>query len=716
MIFAFLVAGLTEVFLFPPESWSNWTHRGIRGSLRGLIVGPAMNLCSACIVPVSSAFRRRGAGIETTLAIVQGSSTLNLPALFMAAMVFTPMLAGTRIGLSLVGALILGPLVASLVGNSNKDQPTTAPMAELPEPAPTSWREIVSDGIPAWLWTSIKYLIRLGPIMVLAGLASGMAIQWINPDTVDKFLGNNVLGVATAATFGLLINVPLLFEIPLVAALLLVGMGTATAATLLFAAAAGGPITFWGLAKVMSKKTVFTFATATWGLGAIAGLGILSVGLLWGIGNPQTIRIVENSNSGCSICLLRDAIDEADRGATIEIPPGTYTLRIAELVINKDLTLVGAGADQTIIQAAESSGTANSRVLRIPIGRDVTISGVTIRHGVADSTIPRHVVFPATVGGIVTISYEFGGGIHVHGSLTLIDSVVSDNAAGGGGAIFNGGTLTIINSRIVNNNAEGQGGGIFNGGNLELDGVILQNNRSRGGGALSNWGNVEAVRMSISDNRARLGGGGVLNTAVGNLNMDSVTIDNNSTMAGGGIRNFGHSTLVNSTISLNSALAGGGIENWKNFYIANSTLTSNESDKGGGINIRRRSFTDPETELTGKILAGNSAAEGADCYGGVSSIGNNLIGINADCNYRAGPSDLVGTSHQPLNPLLGPLRNNGGPTGTHALMALSPAIDAGRSESEPSLDQRGVPRAQIGRTDIGSFERQPATPLPEGVN
>ncbi|PKB68851.1 MAG: hypothetical protein BZY81_00390 [SAR202 cluster bacterium Io17-Chloro-G4] len=300
--------------------------------------------------------------------------------------------------------------------------------------------------------------------------------------------------------------------------------------------------------------------------------------------------------------------------------------------------------------------------------------------------------------------------------MTLIDSVVSDNAAGGGGAIFNGGTLTIINSRIVNNNAEGQGGGIFNGGNLELDGVILQNNRSRGGGALSNWGNVEAVRMSISDNRARLGGGGVLNTAVGNLNMDSVTIDNNSTMAGGGIRNFGHSTLVNSTISLNSALAGGGIENWKNFYIANSTLTSNESDKGGGINIRRRSFTDPETELTGTILAGNSSAEGADCYGGVSSIGNNLIGINADCNYRAGPSDLVGTSHQPLNPLLGPLGNNGGPTRTHALMALSPAIDAGRSESEPSLDQRRVPRAQIGRTDIGSFERQPATPLPEGVN
>ncbi len=338
MIFAFLVAGLTEVFLFPPGALSNWTHRGVRGSIRGLIVGPAMNLCSACIVPVSSAFRRRGAGIETTLAIVQGSSTLNLPALFMAAMVFTPMLAGTRIGLSLVGVLILGPVVAALVGRSEKDPQVTVPMPVLPEPAPTSWREILSDGIPAWMWTSFKYLIRLGPIMVLAGLASGMAIQWVSPDTVDKFLGNNVLGVATAATFGLLINVPLLFEIPLVAALLLVGMGTAPAATLLFAAAAGGPITFWGLAKVMSKKTVVTFATATWSLGAIAGFGILFFGVILGDGGHQTIRIAENSNSGCPICLLRDAIDEAEPGDRIEIPPGTYTLRIAELVLNKDLS------------------------------------------------------------------------------------------------------------------------------------------------------------------------------------------------------------------------------------------------------------------------------------------------------------------------------------------------------------------------------------------
>ena len=84
--------------------------------------------------------------------------------------------------------------------------------------------------------------------------------------------------MATAATLGLLINVPLLFEIPLVALGLMLGMGTAPAATLLFTAAAGGPVTFWGLAQVMPRRAIAAFATATWVLGAVGGLAILGIG------------------------------------------------------------------------------------------------------------------------------------------------------------------------------------------------------------------------------------------------------------------------------------------------------------------------------------------------------------------------------------------------------------------------------------------------------
>ena len=276
MTFAFLVAGLTEAFLFPKSSGWGLSATGIKGSLKGLLVGPAMNLCSACIVPVASAFRRRGSGLETTLAITQGSSTLNLPALIMAAMVFAPLIGGARIGLSLVGALLIGPLVARVVRGDEDAVDGQLPDAEPLELDRAGWTEALGEAFREWAKITASHVIRLAPIMILAGFVSGFAIQWVSPQTVTTWLGDDVLGILIAATLGILINVPLLFEIPLVAVLLLAGMGTAPAAALLFTAAAGGPITFWGLAKVMPRKAIVTFGASTWGLGAAGGLVVLA--------------------------------------------------------------------------------------------------------------------------------------------------------------------------------------------------------------------------------------------------------------------------------------------------------------------------------------------------------------------------------------------------------------------------------------------------------
>ena len=290
MVFAFLIAGLTETFLLPSGSvYGAWSRRGLRGSLGGLLVGPAMNLCSACIVPIVNAFRQRGAGTEAALAIVHGSSTMNVPALLMAALVFTPMLAGSRVGISLIAALFLGPLVAWIANRGSNDDAPSVSLPDLPEvdpglsgPVESSWRSVLTTGLKAWAKASFRYFIRLAPVMVLAGFVSALVIQWVSPDTVGTYLGNNPQGVAIAATLGLLINVPLMFEIPLVAALLLVGMGEAPAATLLFAAAAGGPVTFWGLARSMPRRAIAAMAVSTWGLALVAGLSILVVSPLVG--------------------------------------------------------------------------------------------------------------------------------------------------------------------------------------------------------------------------------------------------------------------------------------------------------------------------------------------------------------------------------------------------------------------------------------------------
>jgi uncharacterized membrane protein YraQ (UPF0718 family) len=291
MTFAFLVAGLMEVFLFP-SGLGKWFQSGglFSRTVKGAATGPAMNLCSACIVPVSSAFHQR-AGLAGAIAMVQGSATMNFPALIMVFFVFTPLLGISRVVLAVLGALIIGPLV---VFTARKEQ-ATAP--EVPvtiegdeEQDAAGWKPVLTEGIRDWAKTSIGYLARMGPIMVVAGFGSGLAIQWLSPSVVTNYLGNHLTGVAIAATFGVLINVPLLFEIPLVALLLLLGMGTAPAAALLFTAAAGGPITFWGLAKLMPRRSLATFVVATWALGAFGGLAILGVGsFIWEGADPLKI-------------------------------------------------------------------------------------------------------------------------------------------------------------------------------------------------------------------------------------------------------------------------------------------------------------------------------------------------------------------------------------------------------------------------------------------
>ena len=216
MIFAFLVAGLAESFLFPPGSGRIRASGGVLSrTVTGAVMGPVMNLCSACIVPVSSAFQRKGLGVAGAIALVQGSATMNIPALAMVFFVFTPLLGMSRLLLAIIGALLIGPLVVMTMRRAAEDPDTDSvpvPYLDLSDAQP--WRGVLVEGIRDWSKASLGYLIRLGPIMVVAGFGSGLAIQWLSPATVATYLGNDITGVAIAATFGILINVPLLFEIP----------------------------------------------------------------------------------------------------------------------------------------------------------------------------------------------------------------------------------------------------------------------------------------------------------------------------------------------------------------------------------------------------------------------------------------------------------------------------------------------------------------------
>jgi hypothetical protein len=144
----------------------------------------------------------------------------------------------------------------------------------------------------------------------------------------------------------------------------------------------------------------------------------------------------------------------------------------------------------------------------------------------------------------------------------------------------------------------------------------------------------------------------------------------------------------------------------KPLRLVNSTVTLNTSERYGAVAGVGKTMVWADS-----IVAGNTTTDppGAECFGNVKSRGVNLVGSaghtveTIGCDVRGGPA-LIG-----VDPLLGPLAANGGPTETHALLAGSPAIDAGdprppadRGTRCPTLDQRGV--ARNGICDIGAFE------------
>jgi hypothetical protein len=415
---------------------------------------------------------------------------------------------------------------------------------------------------------------------------------------------------------------------------------------------------------------------------------------------------------------LRQAILDTPPGGTVDFQPGlsgTITLTSGFLLINHDLSIAGPGANVIAVSGNHASG-----VFVINFPSTVNISGLTI----AD--------------GQVTGSSASGGGINNGGLLTITACTLSSNAVTptnpmgvGGGGINNGstGTLTLTSSILTNNSATGtvgSGGGIENSGTLTITSSTLSgNSATASGGGINNGGRMTITSSTLRDNVGGIQtglGGGINN--YGTLTIDSSTLSNNSAdgfNGGGGVANSGTLTLTSSTLSGNSAqFEGGGIYsfNFGTLTITSSTLSGNSAASGGGIYR-------PSGVLTVKntLLAANTAPASPDLHGPLISHGHNLIG---DGTGGSGydPTDLVGTSDNPIDPLLGPLQDNGGPTQTMALLPGSPAIDAGDNTDAPMWDQRGPGFRRIvdGTIDIGAFEvqahahgRPTELPLPDPV-
>ena len=322
-----------------------------------------------------------------------------------------------------------------------------------------------------------------------------------------------------------------------------------------------------------------------------------------------------------------------------------------------------------------------------------------------------------------TITENIGGGIGAWGGLMMTDSTISSNQVGGGlavggdgpasvvrctvsgnrayqgGGISNHGSLTVTESVVSENDAEAFGGGIKNDGELILDNCTLTANSAGNGGGVYNYlGTVMATATTVSSNTADEGGG--ISVHGGEVTLiDSTASGNSAAWQGGGFLLFGPVTLINSTVSGNDAQQGGGILGDAGITMVHATVSGNRADRGDAIY-----GAGPDTStLTNSLIDGECEVSF------VISGGYNIESPGDTCGFDQ-PTDQVNVLSAAL--VLGPLQDNSGPTETHALGAGSVAIDripAGEcvdAGGEPlTTDQRGEPRDST--CDIGAFEVQP---------
>jgi CSLREA domain-containing protein len=413
-------------------------------------------------------------------------------------------------------------------------------------------------------------------------------------------------------------------------------------------------------------------------------------------------------NDGTGICTLRAAIQEANALAGDDLIVFSASLQGSVIALNsalpdisEGLNIVGPGASLLTVRRSSAAGTPSFRVFTTQAFLNIKLSGLTISNGHASQG-------------------DDGGAIlnQNNTALTLTGVILTGNStddgtlirAGFGGAIYNRGTINLINSSVQGNfTGKGSSSGPPKGGN---------------GGGIYNSGSatLNVFNSVISGN------------ATGNTLSSSGTDGD-----GGGIYNAGTAILKNTTISGNTTSTGtngrggqgAGINNaiGGTLALSNSTVVNNiaSSGVGGSVGGGISGGTGGSGSLANTLVANNNAGNGKDLAGFFNSQDFNLIRDPVG-------ADFAGTTTHNItgqDPLLGPLASNGGPTQTHALLAGSPALDAGGNANIPAdtfdldgdtnttepvpYDQRGPgflrvvdgPDADATATvDIGAFEVQ----------
>ena len=350
-----------------------------------------------------------------------------------------------------------------------------------------------------------------------------------------------------------------------------------------------------------------------------------------------------NNTSGANTITFSNTVFATEQTITLG---GTDLVLMNNTTGTQTITITGPAAGVIV------SGGGLSRVLQVDTSVTASISGLTITDGKVTGK---------------------GGGLYNEGTTTLYRCTVSGNSAssvGGGLYTKSGGTITLTDCTVSGNTAGAGGGGLYGKGTTTLNYCTVSSNTAvvNGGGGMESNGTFTTTLTgcTFSGNTAVIRGGSVAGYG-GTMSLTNCTISGNSitgtvgeTGYGGGLWDNGTTTLINCTVSANST-----------------------GHSGGGLMVGNGgTMTLGNTIVAGNTAPTTASEDVAHVTGTFHTDGNNLIGDDATgaFPYTTNNNDQIGvygTHPTPINPMLGTLANNGGPTQTMALLTGSPAIDAG---------------------------------------
>ncbi|MBE2269281.1 MAG: CSLREA domain-containing protein [Anaerolinea sp.] len=363
----------------------------------------------------------------------------------------------------------------------------------------------------------------------------------------------------------------------------------------------------------------------------------------------------DEDNTDLAECSLREAIQAADTDAayggctagsgtdTISLPAGTYQLTLGtHLQIDSQVTISGAGAASTFIQAGSAENSVSHRVFFVDSDGWGTFSGVTIRYG----------------GIWNSASVTFGGGILNNGITVLTNGTqVRDNGAWGGGGITMQGTTAQLSieagTSVESNTSSSIGGGIYMRNGTILMAGALNENRANGnsGGGMYQEAGSGTLTGTVSGNTIGNNFGGGLYLSTNGIAISGATITANTADAsGGGIEFLNGGSIENSTISDNSAGSGAAI--WLDhgtLTITNTTIRDNHSVAGSGAiyNAFGGTVTITGSRLlfnTGTLATGNAYFSNA-VTNSDSITDSCIVGHNPTAIRDAGGAAFVATNN-----------------------------------------------------------------------